>query len=399
MSSQLADSFTLIVPTFNRPTELARLLTYLGRHGVPFSVLVLDSSEPGIQAVNRASVERAGLRTRWEGLDPKVSPWEKFLLGSELVRTEFCSLCADDDLVLPGSLAALVDFLSQHADHCVAHGWYFTFYGENDMGITASVYRGASLNHDDSLDRLSALFRNYEAVTYGVYRSDVLRRVLRSVQGVRSMLARELLGGALSVVEGKTARLPIFYYGRSHLPSHPYSHWHPLDFLVSSPQGFFEDYAAYRQILGDCFKSAAYDRYAATELDVLVDLIHLRYLSDYVKPGVMDYLIEQTMARARKPEIMRGLWSVLARENEPSLEGLVSGNRLLRRIRDRFFPKVRLHHLRWVAAPASHRTVRTTTASGKQREYLFYYEFLKSLKESSLEQEIENLVRALDNYD
>jgi len=398
--SSLADSFTLIVPTYNRPAELSRLLAYLARHDVRFSVLVLDSSEPATQAVNRAAVEKMDLRIRLEGLDPQVSPWEKFWRGSELVSTEFCSLCADDDLVLPASLAPLVDFLRQHPDHCVSHGWYFTFYEDAHIGITASVYRGMSLDQVDPLGRLFALFRNYEAVTYGVYRTGVMRSVLRSVQGVSSMLGRELLGGALSVVQGKTTRLPVFYYGRSHLPSHPYSHWHPLDFLASSPQGLIHDYAAYRGILLDCFQSAGYDRHTPTELAALIDLIHFRYLAEYVRPGVMDYLIERTMARTPKPEIMQGLWSVLARENEPSVAGLLSGNRLLRRIRDRFFPKIRLHHFRRLAAPASHRTVRTTTAGGRSREYLFYKEFLDSLaSHSTAEQEIENIVRALDKYE
>lgn len=400
MSSSLADSFTLIVPTYNRPAELSRLLAYLARHDIRFPVLVLDSSEPATQAVNCATVEKLGLKVRLEGLDPQVSPWEKFWRGSELVRTEFCSLCADDDLVLPGSLAPLVDFLWQHPDYCVSHGWYFTFYNDVHIGITASVYHGASLDHSDPLDRLFALFRDYEAVTYGVYRTGVMRSVLRSVQGVNSMLARELLAGALSVAQGKTARLPIFYYGRSHLPSHPYSHWHPLDFLASSPQGLIQDYAAYRDILLNGFQYAGYNHYTPAELAALVDLIHFRYLAEYVKPGVMNYLIEQTMARTPKPKIMQGLWSVLARENEASVASLLGGNRLLRRIRDRFFPKIRLHHFRRLVAPTSHRTVRSTTAGGRQREYLFYKEFLDSLAaHSTLEREAENIVRALDNYE
>ena len=398
--TSLAGKFTLIVPTYNRPAELARLMEYLARLRADFPVLVLDSSEPATRQANKAALGKLDRDIRIESFDPSMAPWEKFWRGSELVDTDYCSLCADDDVIIPSSLPGIVDFLEAHPDHSVAHGWYFTFYDNVHIGITASVYRGGSLDHGDPLQRLFALFKNYEAVTYGVYRTEVMRSVLRDVQGVDSMLARELLGGALSVVRGKAARLPIFYYGRSHAPSYPYTHWHPLDFLISSPEALYRDYAAYRTILLACFKSTGYDKYADGELATLIDLVHFRYLADYVRPRVMEYLTEQVMARAPKPEIMQGLWSVLARENDRSIAGALSGNLLLRRIRDRFFPEIRLHHLKRFFSPTEQKTVRSTTASGRQREYLFYKEFLTSIADHpALETEIDAIVAALDNYE
>ena len=394
-----AGKFTLIVPTYNRPVELSRLLGYLARQRPNFPVLVLDSSEPSTQQANMVAAAKLDCDIRVKTFDQQISPWEKFWRGAELVETEYCSLCADDDLVMLESLDRLVGFLEEHADHSVAHGWYFTFYDNVHVGITASVYRGASLDNGDSLERLYALFKNYEAVTYGVYRTDVMRDVLRDVQGVDSMLARELLGGALTIVRGKSARLPIFYYGRSHTLSHPYAHWHPLDYLVSSPDGLYRDYGAYRRILLEGFMSAGYDKYESGEVAILIDLIHFRYLADYVKPRVMDYLAEQVMARTPKREIMQGLWSVLARENEQSLAGALGGSLLVRRIRDRFFPRIRMHHLRRLSSPAGQRTIRSTSADGRQREYRFYKAFLDSLaSHSALEREIGSIVRALDHY-
>lgn len=395
-----AEQFTLVVPTYNRPAELKRLLGYLSRGRAGFRVLVLDSSDEPNQETNRVSVAEFGGDIQYVSFGERIPPWEKFWRGSELVETDYCSLCADDDLVLPASLDPIVEFLEANPDYSVAHGWYFTFYDNVHIGITSSVYRGRSIDDGDPLMRLFALFRNYEAVTYGVHRTDVMQSVLGDVQGVDSMLARELLGGALSVVRGKVARLPIFYYGRSHAPSYPYTHWHPLDFLVSSPDSLYRDYAAYRAILLACFKSTGYDKYAEGELATLIDLVHFRYLADYVRPRVMEYLTEQVMARAPKPEIMQGLWSVLARENDRSITGALSGSLLLRRIRDRFFPEIRLHHLKRLFSPTEQKTVRSTTASGRQRDYLFYKEFLSSLAGNrALEKEIAKIVATLDNYE
>ena len=245
----------------------------------------------------------------------------------------------------------------------------------------------------------STFEKNYEAVTYGVYRTEVIQNVLRDVQGLNSLLAKELLGGALALSQGKVARLSMIYYGRSLAPSQSYNHWHPLDFLISAPDGLYHDYAIYRKKLFNCLKTITYDKYPDAELITLIDLIHFRYLSDYVKPRVMEYLTEQMMARKLKPEIMQGMWSVLAGENDQSIGGALSGSLLLRRIRDRFFPGIKLHHFKRLSAPAENRTIQSKTADGKPREYLFYREFLASLAgDTEMGSEIRNIVEALDNY-
>jgi glycosyltransferase domain-containing protein len=396
----LADEFTLIVPTYNRPVELARLLTYLSRHDARFPVLVLDSSELSTQEANRAMVEKVLPRARFEALDPAISPWEKFWHGSKRVATEFCSLCADDDVVMLEPLARLVVFLREHPDHSVADGRYFTFYLDGHVGITRPVHGGPSLGRDDPVERLLELFRNYEAITYGVYRTVVMKSVLQAVQGVDSMLARELLGGALAAVHGKVTRAPYFFYGRSHSPSHPYVRVHPLDFLVSAPEDLYRDYTAYRSILLSHLKSIAYERHAGAELATLLDLIHFRYLANYTRPGVMDYLAEQKIAGAPKDRIMQGVWSALAREDEGRLTGMLGGSVLVRRIRDRFFPKVRRHHLKRLSAPTAQRTVRSTAGSGQLREYLFYGEFLAALDDDAeSRREMDAIIAALDQYE
>ena len=143
-------------------------------------------------------------------------------------------MCADDDVVMVDSLPVLRDFLQKHHDFSAAHGWYFTFYDNVHLGITSIVYSGPSIDRDDPFLRLRDLLNRYEAVTYAVYRTDVMRRVLYEVQRVESMLARELLAGELTVLWGKVARLPIFYYGRSLGPSESYAHWHPVNFLTNN---------------------------------------------------------------------------------------------------------------------------------------------------------------------
>jgi glycosyltransferase domain-containing protein len=370
---------TLIVPTFNRPRELARLLTCLARLKADFPVLVLDSSDGEVQEANRALAGDLPLDLRLVSYPSAVSPFEKFWRGSREVLTDLCSICADDDVVLVEALALLASFLGEHRDFSAAHGLYYTFYDRGHIGLTSIVYAGRSLDQADAQARLLAFFRPYEAVTYALYRAEVMRSGLERVQPVRSLLARELLAGALAVVAGKIARLPVVYYGRSLHPSFPYQHWHPIDFLISSPQAMLDDYTRYRRILLEGL--AASGPLAGSPEDALrlIDLVHLRYLTAYVDRGMMDYLLDGVRAGTPPDEIMRGVWPRLAAADSPTLRRLWS-SRTLGRLRARLAPGLRRHHLRWLLGGPGNRTVRSVTAAGQPREYRLYDAFRSALE-------------------
>src|SRR6185436_1574729 len=113
--------YTLLIPTYNRPEDLGRLLRFLAAQKADFPVRVLDSSRPEAHEQNRALAAGLALDLRVERFDPAMPPFEKFWRGAEMVETEFASLCADDDLVLAGSIAPLVEHLARHPDCSVAH--------------------------------------------------------------------------------------------------------------------------------------------------------------------------------------------------------------------------------------------------------------------------------------
>src|SRR5262249_11325959 len=179
----LPSRFTPLVPTYNRPGELARLLRYLSRQPVRFPVLVLDSSDEPAAMRNAGAMRGLDLDARRIAFEPAISPWEKFSRGSEAVTTECCALCADDDLVLTDALPALVNFLTEHAEASAAHGWYFNFEDRGRIEITDVVYSGDSVDRPDALERVLDFVKRYEAVTYAVYRARVLRSVLEKTLG------------------------------------------------------------------------------------------------------------------------------------------------------------------------------------------------------------------------
>ena len=391
----LSNVYTLLIPTYNRPDELARLLDYLVRRRAGFPILVLDSGTPENREENAAKIALQPLDIRHIVYDSSMPPFEKFWRGSLEAETEFCSICADDDVVLVDSLASIVEYLEKHPDYAVAHGWYFTFYYTDHVGVTSVVYTSRSIDQNEPLERLKTMFQRYEAVTYGLYRTSVMRQALGGIQRMRSLLAHELGAGAVTVLMGKAARVPLFYYGRSLGASQIYSEWHPIESLIKSPEVLFGQYRIYRDILLQHLQTGATTAEQQTDLLKLIDLIHLRYLSEYVKPEVMNWVIQQTMAGMPMADIMSGVWPRLTDEGGSPLQRMYR-SLWLRRLRDRYLPNLRPHDLlRRLRAPAD-KLIDRTTGIGTPRRYRLYEGFLSGLGTGGLADDA--ILSALDDY-
>jgi len=320
MHEDFARSYTLVIPTFNRPELLGRLLRYLELQSARFNVLVLDSSTPDNKSKNAQAVASVKLRIRRLEYDTGLSPFAKFLAGTEAVDTAFLSLCADDDIVVVQSVAQLVEFLQHNDDYSAAHGFYFNFHetraperpgdaarkpgAGSQTKVTSLFYRSPSIADEQPVQRVAQLFRRYEALTYAVYRTAVARHVYEESQKVESILARELLAGALTVAAGKSARLKIIYYGRNTAPSAGYDNWNPLEWLATDPSGMFSEYVTYRSVLARHIVDHDTRPMAVEEAQRICDLIHLRYLCPFLQPRVIEFALNKNLERLTRREII-----------------------------------------------------------------------------------------------
>jgi glycosyltransferase domain-containing protein len=387
----LNQQYTLVVPTYNRPQLFGQLLRYLSRRQAQFRIVVLDSGKDDTRQANRAAVKAAGLDIRYLEFDSSIPPFEKFWRGAQAVATPYASFCADDDLPLVESFDPIVRHLAATPGCAVAHGWYFTFRMGEAFELTGMLYRGASIVDHGPLERLYWLMRNYEAMTYGVYRTEVLQDVLSRVQCVQTNMARELLGSALAVVAGAAQRLPLIYQGRSMEPSMYVADWHPIDYLISSPERLFREYAMYREAIHQ--KLVAQSPGSANE-DVLtaIDQIHWRYISDYFKPSVLDYVYEQLRAGASRQQIMDGMWGLLLAAEEPPIKVSTAFGRSLRN-----FVVAARARLGIPAARRSPPATRTITRAGRTyRTHPAFKEAVASSRE--LRYDLTTLLGALDAY-
>jgi hypothetical protein len=128
----------------------------------------------------------------------------------------------------------------------------------------------------------------------------------------------------------------------------------------------------------------------------LVDLAHLRYLSDYCKPAVLDYLYDQARLGRTPQEILGGVGAVLVEAR--GVEGALRRSPLLRRLRDRFAPWLRGEHARALTSGRQYRVVSGPLARGGTRSYHLHRDFEAALAEGGVHPGTPELIGLLAGY-
>ena len=301
------NDFTLIIPTYNRPVELERLLAYLGMAGAGFPVEILDSSDAAAAARNRQAAAAAPLPVRYRAFDPQTQPFDKFAAGAAEVATPFAAMCPDDDIPILAGLQASLQQLRDRPDHVLSHGWYFLFGGTGgDFDIHTLLYHAPGYAEPDPLRRLHRLVRRYQALTYGVYRTPVLQEALDRSRHLDSLLWREHLSSALPVIRGKAGRVDTFFMGRRAGGHSARKRWHPVEWLIDDPQGLVTGFAAFAAELAAAIaeqEAAAGGGRPAAEILPLVHLIYADYLVQHMPQEIFDTIVERRLQGVPAEEV------------------------------------------------------------------------------------------------
>jgi hypothetical protein len=194
----------------------------------------------------------------------------------------------------------------------VAHGYYVNFKPGENFDIWYTDYSAPSIVTDDALKRLVEQMSDYQAIFYGVHRTSTMKSIRLPLDRVESLWAKELLTSSLALIEGGMYRVPRYYMARNTNPSIATQGWHPHQFFAIEPAELFREYADYRAValerLADDLRCRA--RYRPEQIRRVFDLVHLKYLAPMLSPGVMNYLIQQSMVPDTTSEqIIDGIWS------------------------------------------------------------------------------------------
>jgi glycosyltransferase domain-containing protein len=277
----------LVIPTFNRPEHLSRLLSYYAGKDPKFSILVLDSSEPAIQSANAELLHRFKGKARHMSFPGTIPVAGKLAEGLQQVATPYAALCADDDLMFVSGLASALAYLGEHPECVCVDGIYLNF---NKVGHDLQVkieYASRGIEADHPCARVFRLFQRYESLFYGVFRMPDLQHIFSGVSRVPSLHFQELFQSTAALLKGNSHRLPIFYAGRQHCEAAEPTRdkWQTYYWFAENPVEFLQHYAAYREDLLAYYKQyGAGPHLSDGEFIKAMDLAHTTFFCTNCPP-------------------------------------------------------------------------------------------------------------------
>jgi glycosyltransferase domain-containing protein len=411
--------YTLLIPTFNRPAYLRSLLGYLAARRFRYPVRILDSSSADASAQNRETIGRGGLDIEYEVYDPATPIHAKIARGIAAVDSSYCSLCADDDVLFTDELDGLLQILDSDASLVVAHGYYVNFKPADDFSIWHTDYSAPSIVAEDALKRIVQQMSDYQAIFYGVHRTGTMKATQQPLDRVKSLWAQELLTSTLTLIAGGMYRVPRYYMARNTNPSIATEGWHPHQFLSVEPAQLLREYADYRAVALEHLAADTCCRalYRPDQVARVFDLVHLKYLAPMLSPGVMNYLIEQSLLpMTTSHQLIDGVWNRFVPPLEPPKPGR---QRYLGRLAAVLYPSYAANVLKrlrcyWALYAAlkfrdkfnatlelERITVTRNTRDGQPRRYLFPRTLLDQKFADGGQvtaSHLRNIIRHLDDY-
>jgi abequosyltransferase len=137
---------TIVIPTYRRPVELVRLLHRLVAEYEPVAgmihVIISDNASPdGVPLEVSCIVEDHPWMALYRQSN-NVGPDQNFLSAVDHVTTPYFWLLGDDDLMVPGLLKPLIDYLAKQIPDLLYLPSYWT---TADIGVFAREYANPKL--------------------------------------------------------------------------------------------------------------------------------------------------------------------------------------------------------------------------------------------------------------
>ncbi|NYT04902.1 MAG: TIGR00180 family glycosyltransferase [Methanomicrobiales archaeon] len=235
---------SIVIPTFNRPRYLARLLQYYDATGASLPVIVADSSPDDVKRINEESIAACrNLDVVHRALyAPSLNPFNKIIDAVASVATRFVVCCADDDFLIPPGMQAATAFLSSHPGYHAAQGAFVGFrHAEGAAGeiefIRGSMYPASPIDDARAEARLLRHMGAYTPTIYAVHETPFIRQIhaytvesgVIPASGRDPFLYSELYPSMLTVIYSRFGSLPLLYGARDMNSVSQYEYGSELD--------------------------------------------------------------------------------------------------------------------------------------------------------------------------
>lgn len=266
MSSKTSDRdlLTFVVPTYQRPGFLRRLLTFYDQVGFDHRLLIADSSEPNIHRQNLMTAAAFSARLNIELRHYDLPVTEKCSAAMERVATPFVVFSADDDFQMPSVVGRCAEFLHANDDFEACSGTSVFAVADQSTAVLRSY---KSLLHNDVRRRLyQASTGRYFCLFYGVLRTAGAAERLKLAGDATDSDAARILSEAMILqmlaIDGKAMQLPeISYLREGHA-----GNFSDVAAAVQAPDSFPEQYASYRRPLLQRLERAGFTESQAATL-------------------------------------------------------------------------------------------------------------------------------------
>lgn len=304
-------ALTVILPTHNRPELAKAQLRFLEASAVRHRVIVADSSE----VVDEELRKRCTGRTEYRRFHPRTDLGTKLATVARFVTTPYVATVPDDDVSLPHTIDACLDYLQRNPDYVAAQG-YVLRYGASEarLDIHSVYWFIPSIAQSTPLERLYELVRRYQNFFWAVFRTDAFIRATEASKAAKTPLFQELAICGTMALLGKLARLPMIHTLLGEEESfEPSSRAHPLFAFVNDSASFFQAYGQYRDRLVDLLLQLRGKGSARKDKDRLahtIDVIHASYFGREIDTGVInrsaELLIDDRMDLPSRENLVHG---------------------------------------------------------------------------------------------
>jgi len=215
---------TIIIPTYNRPNYLKRILNFYDKYSNNFKIIIADSSSNKNKKLNNNIISSfSDINILYLEYPEDIKPFYYAKIADALnyVKTKYCVNCADDDFITPNSINKSIDFLENNLDYTCAHGNYISFFIKYDKRGNGKffwipLYRlFNSVIFTNPEDRLLYQFSNYMQTIYSVHRTNFLKMIFKeTIKYTDNDRFGELLPSMLDLIYGKMKKLDVLYSSR-----------------------------------------------------------------------------------------------------------------------------------------------------------------------------------------
>ena len=213
------DKFTVLIPSYNRPEHLRRILSYYESFGV--RVIVADGSDEVFPYTSDF-----GKRIEYRHFPSCEDPNKRFYEAANSIFTPYVCFCADDDFAVPDTINKIVDYLEKNPDYNCGLGIinYYSFKNE-DIYHFRPYYYSIGKNLSEALPRARVMhyMTNYFQNVWNVQRTDTFKKIFASLFTHKDMTMRngslnEIYIALYLAIEGKCIILPLLYSAREIAP-------------------------------------------------------------------------------------------------------------------------------------------------------------------------------------